>query len=122
MKKRVGKAKSRKIKISFYCMYNKMTKSLKSLKSLKNLKNQKKSIRKNTKNKKSIKKIKKNKHATREKKTRKNKKSKKHTFRKRGGMDLPNEESNDEVSPDTVDEYLKRLPDNATAINLSSCE
>jgi len=75
----------------------------------------KKSIRKNSRKtsksfKKSTKSIKGN------KKTRKNKKSKRRTLRKnykKGGM---------MDSPDEVDAYLKRLPDNATAIDLTRCE
>jgi len=79
----------------------------------KSLKNQKKSIRKNPKNKKSVKSTK---SIKKSKKTRKNKKSKRRTFRKnykKGGM---------MASPDEVDAYLKRLPDNATAIDLTRCE
>ena len=86
-------------------------------KSLKSVKNQKKSIRKNSKNRKNLKSIKKSTKLTKSikknKKTKKNKKSKRRTFRKRGGM---------MDSPDEVDAYLKRLPDNATAIDLTRCD
>jgi len=76
-----------------------------------NLKKQKKSIRKNGRK---YKKSKKNLENS-SKKTKKTKKSKRQTLRKnykKGGM---------MDSPDEVDAYLKRLPNNATSIDLTNC-